>query len=183
MVSSTCELGHTDRVQIVWQYILFEWNDSDEELAEARRRAAEIGVPSSGCSPIPGLKALHRGHKAAARHRRSCGRPTGVGIQKVVRRCEWSSCGLCRNRAGRYGPPEPGSRVDGPVGGRLLVDYREPQPFSMACDGGRRDSIGLAPAHRWSSVSCNGMPPQFYLGGKDTVLWILLPDTQAYELL
>jgi MoaA/NifB/PqqE/SkfB family radical SAM enzyme len=41
-----CErAGTADRVQIIWQYILFEWNDSDDELAEARRRAAEIGVP------------------------------------------------------------------------------------------------------------------------------------------
>src|SRR5262245_34686520 len=41
-----CErAGTADRVQIIWQCILFEWNDSDEELAEARRRAAEIGVP------------------------------------------------------------------------------------------------------------------------------------------
>ena len=32
-------------MEIIWQYILFEWNDSDEELAEARRRAADIGVP------------------------------------------------------------------------------------------------------------------------------------------
>ena len=41
-----CECaGTADRVQIIWQYILFEWNDSDDELAEARRRAADIGVP------------------------------------------------------------------------------------------------------------------------------------------
>jgi len=31
--------------EIHWQYILFEWNDSDEELTEARRLATEIGVP------------------------------------------------------------------------------------------------------------------------------------------
>jgi molybdenum cofactor biosynthesis enzyme MoaA len=31
--------------EIKWQYILFRWNDSDEEIAEAKRRAAEIGVP------------------------------------------------------------------------------------------------------------------------------------------
>jgi len=31
--------------EILWQYILFEWNDSDEELAEARALAAQIGVP------------------------------------------------------------------------------------------------------------------------------------------
>jgi hypothetical protein len=41
-----CErAGTADRVEIVWQYILFEWNDSEEEVAEARRRAAAIGVP------------------------------------------------------------------------------------------------------------------------------------------
>jgi pyruvate-formate lyase-activating enzyme len=32
-------------VQITWQYILFEWNDSDEELSQAKRIAADIGVP------------------------------------------------------------------------------------------------------------------------------------------
>ena len=32
-------------VQIAWQYILFEWNDSDEELAEAQNLAQTIGVP------------------------------------------------------------------------------------------------------------------------------------------
>jgi hypothetical protein len=31
--------------QITWQYILFEWNDSDEELALARDLARSIGVP------------------------------------------------------------------------------------------------------------------------------------------
>jgi hypothetical protein len=33
------------RVQITWQYILFEWNDSDEEIALARELALGIGVP------------------------------------------------------------------------------------------------------------------------------------------
>ena len=32
-------------VQITWQYILFEWNDSDEELSQAKQIAAGIGVP------------------------------------------------------------------------------------------------------------------------------------------
>jgi len=36
----------------LWQYILFEWNDSDEELAEAREIAAGIGVPIEWWSPI-----------------------------------------------------------------------------------------------------------------------------------
>lgn len=33
------------KVQITWQYILFEWNDSDEEIALARDLARSIGVP------------------------------------------------------------------------------------------------------------------------------------------
>ena len=37
--------GPPGRVQITWQYILFEWNDSDEELALARELARNIDVP------------------------------------------------------------------------------------------------------------------------------------------
>jgi hypothetical protein len=37
--------GSRGRVQITWQYILFEWNDSDEELALARQLARYIDVP------------------------------------------------------------------------------------------------------------------------------------------
>ena len=32
-------------VNIAWQYILFEWNDSEEELAKAQEIAKSIGVP------------------------------------------------------------------------------------------------------------------------------------------
>jgi MoaA/NifB/PqqE/SkfB family radical SAM enzyme len=45
MVAEATARGVRDRFEIWWQYILFEWNDSDEELAEARALAAEIGVP------------------------------------------------------------------------------------------------------------------------------------------
>jgi molybdenum cofactor biosynthesis enzyme MoaA len=37
--------GARERVELHWQYILFAWNDSDEEIAAARQRAAAIGVP------------------------------------------------------------------------------------------------------------------------------------------
>jgi hypothetical protein len=37
--------GTAGRMEIVWQYILFQWNDSDQKLTEARQLAAEIGVP------------------------------------------------------------------------------------------------------------------------------------------
>ncbi len=58
-----------DRLEIFWQYILFEWNDSDEEIAEARRRGQEIGVPlmwivthTEGASRrfLPGSKELEK---------------------------------------------------------------------------------------------------------------------------
>src|SRR5882724_4122429 len=45
LVRACEQAGTADRVEIIWQYILFEWNDSDEEVAETRRRAADIGVP------------------------------------------------------------------------------------------------------------------------------------------
>lgn len=45
MVAETERRGVRDQYEIWWQYILFEWNDSDEEIAEARAIAAEIGVP------------------------------------------------------------------------------------------------------------------------------------------
>ncbi len=45
MVAETERQGVRSQFEIWWQYILFEWNDSDEEIAEARQIAAEIGVP------------------------------------------------------------------------------------------------------------------------------------------
>ncbi len=45
MVAETERQGVRDQFEIWWQYILFEWNDSDDEIAEARAIAAEIGVP------------------------------------------------------------------------------------------------------------------------------------------
>jgi hypothetical protein len=45
MVAEAEAAGLRDRFEIWWQYILFEWNDSDAEIAEARAIAAEIGVP------------------------------------------------------------------------------------------------------------------------------------------
>jgi hypothetical protein len=32
-------------VQVVWQYILFEWNDSEKEIALAQELAQDVGVP------------------------------------------------------------------------------------------------------------------------------------------
>jgi len=35
-----------DKPRIIWRYILFRWNDSDEEMDRARRLAQDIGVDS-----------------------------------------------------------------------------------------------------------------------------------------
>ena len=45
MVAETEAAGSRELFEIWWQYILFEWNDSDGEIAEARAIAAGIGVP------------------------------------------------------------------------------------------------------------------------------------------
>jgi pyruvate-formate lyase-activating enzyme len=37
--------GTRNRISINWQYILFEWNDSDAELTRAKELAKDIGVP------------------------------------------------------------------------------------------------------------------------------------------
>lgn len=67
-LATACELyGVRDRVEIMWQYILFEWNDSDEEIAEAKVIADKMNVPmlwivthTSGASQrfLPGSEAL-----------------------------------------------------------------------------------------------------------------------------
>lgn len=65
------EMGR-DKPSIMWRYILFDWNDSDEEMARARVLAREIGVdrfrwlvtdhPADGCSKrfVPGSPDLER---------------------------------------------------------------------------------------------------------------------------
>ncbi len=67
MVAEAAAAGTRERFEIWWQYILFDWNDSDEELAEARQIAAGIGVPiewvvthTAGASQryLPGSAAL-----------------------------------------------------------------------------------------------------------------------------
>ncbi len=42
-------LGLQDRVHIEWKYILFEWNDTDEEMLEAYQIANDIGIELSFC--------------------------------------------------------------------------------------------------------------------------------------
>jgi MoaA/NifB/PqqE/SkfB family radical SAM enzyme len=65
------EMGR-DKPSIMWRYILFDWNDSDDEMARAKEMAREIGVdqfrwlltdhPPDGCSKrfVPGSPELER---------------------------------------------------------------------------------------------------------------------------
>jgi hypothetical protein len=39
--------GHPSRIE--WKYVLFEWNDSDEEMRTAYELASELGVELSFC--------------------------------------------------------------------------------------------------------------------------------------
>ena len=48
-VACRARLGLEGRVHIEWKYILFEWNDTDEELLEAYAIATELGVELSFC--------------------------------------------------------------------------------------------------------------------------------------
>jgi hypothetical protein len=53
--------GGAPRPEIHWQYILFEWNDSDEEIALARATAARIGVELKFVlTHTPGASRLYR---------------------------------------------------------------------------------------------------------------------------
>jgi len=45
LIDASKAAGTHSRIEFDWQYILFEWNDTDEELARAREIAREIGVP------------------------------------------------------------------------------------------------------------------------------------------
>ena len=45
LVAARERAGGGERLEVHWQYILFEWNDSDDEIEEARARAGEMGVP------------------------------------------------------------------------------------------------------------------------------------------
>ncbi len=45
MVSLSDGAGTRGKMEIIWQYILFEWNDSDKEIARAKKLARNIGIP------------------------------------------------------------------------------------------------------------------------------------------
>jgi Radical SAM superfamily/Iron-sulfur cluster-binding domain len=194
-----CErAGTADRVQIVWQYILFEWNDSDEELAEARRRAAEIGVPlkwvfthTEGASKryTAGSDAAARLYAGETAERLYGDVYSGLNAEMRVEELRDHE-GIA---AGRYlarlsldrGP------LTGLAGSRTacLLTVENLSPSAWRTDGGRRYSIGVRLRSHTGRVlhELHGMPVPLAVsppGGKETVLLeISLPDTPGlYEL-
>ena len=196
-----CErAGTADRVQIIWQYILFEWNDSNDELAEARRRAAEIGVPlkwvfthTEGAS-----KRYTAGSEAAARLYATetagglYGGADPYNALNAEMRMEQQQLhgGIV---AGRY---IAGLRLDrhtlkGSAGSRIacLLTVENLSPTAWRVDGGHRYSIGVRLRSYTGRIlrELHGMPVPpavFPPGGKETMLLeVLLPDTPGlYEL-
>jgi MoaA/NifB/PqqE/SkfB family radical SAM enzyme len=196
-----CErAGTSERVQIIWQYILFEWNDSDEELAEARRRAAEIGVPlkwvfthTEGASKryTAGSEAAARLYAGEAAGRLYGGGDPYSGLNAEMRVEELRDHE--RIAAGRYMARLSLDRntLTGSTSGRLacLLTMENLSPSPWRIDGGRRYSIGVRLRSHIGRVlhELHGMPVPPAVsppGGKETVLLnVVLPDIPGpYEL-
>jgi hypothetical protein len=196
-----CErAGTADRVQIIWQYILFEWNDSDEELAEARRRAAEIGVPlkwvfthTEGASKrytadSEAAARLYAG-EAAGRLYGGADPYNGLNAEMRVEQLRQHD-GIA---AGRYMARLGLDRqmLTGPAGSRIacLLTVENLSPAEWHFDAAHRYSIGVRLRSPTGRVlhEFHGMPLPPAVspaGGKETVLLeVALPDTPgAYEL-
>jgi pyruvate-formate lyase-activating enzyme len=196
-----CErAGTADRVQIVWQYILFEWNDSEEELAEARRRAAEIGVPlkwvfthTAGASKrfIKGSEAAERLYAGEAAGRIFGSGDVYGGLNAEMRVEELRDhSGIA---AGRYMARLSLDReaLTGSVGSPLtfLLTVENLSRSAWRTDAGQRYSIGVRLRSHTGRVlrQLHGMPVPAAAslpGGKETVLLsVVLPDSPgSYEL-
>jgi hypothetical protein len=187
-------------VEIIWQYILFEWNDSDEELAEARRRAADIGVPlkwvlthTEGAS-----KRYIAGSEVAARlyAGEGAGRVYGgedpynaLNAEKRMELLQLDG-GIA---AGRYmaGLSLDPDTLTGSAGSRIacLLTVENLSSSAWHAEGSRRYKIGVRLRSHTGRIlrELDGMllPPAVSSpGGKETVLLdVLLPDTPGlYEL-
>ncbi len=196
-----CErAGTADRVQIIWQYILFEWNDSDEELAEARRRAAEIGVPlkwvithtegaskryTAGSDAVARLytdEAAGRVYEGADPYNALNAEMRGEQLQHhegIVAGRYMARLSLDRDTLMGFA----GSRV------ACLLSVENRSPSEWRVEGGRRYNIGVRLRSHTGRVlqELHGMPVPPAVsppGGKETVLLeVLLPDTPGlYEL-
>jgi pyruvate-formate lyase-activating enzyme len=200
LVHACARAGTANRVEIIWQYILFEWNDSDEELAEAGRRAAEIGVPlkwvfthTEGAS-----KRYTAGSEAAARlyAGEAAGRIYGGEDLYNALNAEMRVEQLRRHEgiaAGRYMARLSLDRdpLMGVVGSRIacLLTVENLSPSEWRTDDDRRYRLGVRLRSHTGRVlrELHGMPippAASLVGGKETVLLeVEMPNTPGlYEL-
>jgi pyruvate-formate lyase-activating enzyme len=196
-----CErVGTADRVQIIWQYILFEWNDSDEELAEARLRAADIGVPlkwvlthTEGASTrfTAGSEAAARLYASEAAGRVYGGEDpyNALNAEMRVEQLQHHEGIVAGRYMARLGLDR--DMLTGSAGSRIasLLTVENLSPAEWRADGSHRYRIGVRLCSHTGRIlhELNGipMPPSVLLpGGKETVLLdVVLPDTPGlYEL-
>jgi organic radical activating enzyme len=189
-----------ERMEIIWQYILFEWNDSDDELAEARRLAAEIGVMLKWVfTHTEGASLRYTdGSEAATRLYTSepAARLYGAGDPYNGLTCDmrlkhlWQHQGIT---AGRYLARLTLDRdvLTGPAGSRgaCLLTVENLSPSEWRDEGNRRFRIGVRLRSHTGRIlrELHGMPvppATSRPGGKDTVLLdFALPDAPGrYEL-
>jgi len=118
-----------------WRYILFKWNDSDEEMADARRMASEIGVDRL-CWEVTD-------HPESAFSRRFV---QGSADYERIRRETWDDSNLGnaipgatprahRRRVDVAGPLAPAAQGEGGRGAG--TSHESPQPVDAAVSGDR----------------------------------------------
>jgi pyruvate-formate lyase-activating enzyme len=173
------------RVEVVWQYILFDWNDSDEEIGEARARAAALGVPLSFVVT----------HTPGASRRF----PPGSAALSALVPDSWDAmtCDLKMAEARREGGRAAGryearltsrtASVNGPAGAWRAVYVTVRNPTAHAWPAGRfRIGVRLRDAAGRFVRELPGIaipPGASKPGGKDTVvLDVLLPGEGRAEL-
>lgn len=137
--------GTDDRVDVLWQYILFQWNDSDDELAEARRRAQEIGVRIKWVvTHTAGASRRYRADDPAALARLEAADPWRLLSCNQRQKSLWSEAGTERAYYAAAVEPEV-ERLEASAGGRfgLRVKVGNRSRARWAADGDRRFELGV----------------------------------------
>jgi pyruvate-formate lyase-activating enzyme len=114
--------GHRQRVTVLWQYILFEWNDGDEEITEARRRAAALGVPIKWVATHTEGRSRRFTPGSAELARLTGERGVYESLTCDLRAADlWRHDGAARGRYGaRLAAAEP--RIEAPAGSRVAFE-------------------------------------------------------------
>lgn len=151
LVIASRNAGTRDRIEIHWQYILFEWNDSDEEIAQAQAIARRIGVPirwTLTTSPSPSKRYVD-GSEAFARL-------VGGGDYYHALNCDLLLGNFLENGAvprGRYLARlscDP-MTVSGTVGSTMAMDINLENLSRQSWDKGQSDAYHLGAMLRSAS--------------------------------